>query len=142
LFEGTPLRIIRSGDFATLAWRKLLINAVANPITALTLQRQAVLRRPDVQELCRGVLDEAVAAARAEGIELAEDETVRTIATLHNFSGELGTSMYFDRLAGRRLEVEALTGAIVAAGDRHGMAMPLNRALLTLLRAINDAIGA
>ena len=142
LFEDTSLRIIRSGDFATLAWRKLLINAVANPITALTLQRQAVLRRPDVQELCRGVLDEAVAAARAEGIKLAEDETARTIATLHNFSGELGTSMYFDRLAGRRLEVEALTGAIVAAGDRHGMAMPLNRALLTLLRAINDAIGA
>jgi 2-dehydropantoate 2-reductase len=140
LFEGTPLRIIRSGDFATLAWRKLLINAVANPITALTLQRQAVLRRPDVQDLCRGILDEAVAAARAEGAKLAEDESARTIATLHNFSGELGTSMYFDRLAGRRLEVEALTGAIVAAGDRHGMAMPLNRALLTLLRAINDAI--
>ena len=142
LFDGTPLRIIRSGDFATLAWRKLLINAVANPITALTLQRQAVLRRPDVQELCRGILDEAVAVARAEGVKLAEDETARTIATLENFSGELGTSMYFDRLAGRQLEAEALTGAIVAAGDRHGMAMPLNRALLTLLRAINDAIGA
>jgi 2-dehydropantoate 2-reductase len=141
LFEGTPLRIIRSGDFATLAWRKLLINAVANPITALTLQRQAVLRRPDVQDLCRGILDEAVDAARAEGVKLAEDETARTIATLHNFSGELGTSMYFDRLAGRRLEVEALTGAIVSAGDRHGMAMPLNRVLLTLLRAINDAIS-
>ena len=142
LFDGTPLRIIRSGDFATLAWRKLLINAVANPITALTLQRQAVLRRPDVQELCRGILDEAVATARAEGVKLAEDETARTIATLENFSGELGTSMYFDRLAGRRLEIEALTGAIVAAGDRYGMAMPFNRALLTLLRAINDAIGA
>jgi len=142
LFEGTPLRIIRSGDFATLAWRKLLINAVANPITALTLRRQAVLRRPDIQELCRGILDEAVAAARAEGVKLAEDETARTIATLENFSGELGTSMYFDRLGGRRLEVEALTGAIVAAGDRHGMAMLLNRALLALLRAINDAIAA
>jgi 2-dehydropantoate 2-reductase len=141
LFYGTPLRIIRSGDFATLAWRKLLINAVANPITALTLQRQAVLRRADVQELCRGILDEAVAAARAEGVKLADDETAHTIATLHNFSGELGTSMYFDRLAGQRLEVEALTGAIVAAGERHGLAMPLNRALLTLMRAINDAIA-
>jgi 2-dehydropantoate 2-reductase len=142
LFEGTPVRIIRTGDFATLAWRKLLINAVANPITALTLQRQAVLRRPDVQELCQGILDEAVAAARAEGIRLAHDETARTIATLENFSGELGTSMYFDRLAGRRLEAEALTGAIVAAGERHGITMPLNRLVLTLLRAINDAIGA
>ena len=141
LFEGTPLRVQRSHDFATLIWRKLLINAVANPITALTLQRQAVLRRPDVQELCRAVLAEAVAVARAEGAKLADDEPARAMATLFTFSGELGTSMYFDRLAGRRLEVEALTGAIVAAGSRHGIATPLNTALLTLLRAIDDTAG-
>jgi len=141
LFDGTPLRVLRSGDFATLIWRKLLINAVANPITTLTLQRQAVLRRPDMQELCHAILAEAVAVARAEGAKLAADEPARAMATLSTFSGELGTSMYFDRLAGRRLEVEALTGAIVAAGARHGIAMPLNTALLTLLRAIDDAAG-
>ncbi len=141
LFDGTPLRVLRSGDFATLIWRKLLINAVANPITTLTLQRQAVLRRPDVQELCRAILAEAVAVARAEGAKLADDEPARAMATLFTFSGELGTSMYFDRLAGRRLEVEALTGAIVAAGARHGIATLLNTALLTLLRAIDDAAG-
>ena len=129
---------------AALSWicfmaRRFALFAAA--ISALTLQRQAMLRRADVHELCRGILDEAVAAARAEGVKLADDETAHTIATLHNFSGELGTSMYFDRLAGQRLEVEALTGAIVAAGERHGLATPLNRALLTLLRAINDAIA-
>lgn len=139
LLDGTPLRVLRSDDFATLIWRKLLINAVANPITTLTLQRQAVLRRPDVQELCHAILAEAVAVARAEGANLADDEPARAIATLFTFSGELGTSMYFDRLAGRRLEVEALTGAIVAAGTRYGIATPLNTALLTLLRAIDDA---
>jgi 2-dehydropantoate 2-reductase len=140
LLDGTPLRVLVSGNFATLIWRKLLINAVANPITTLTLQRQAVLRRPDVQELCHGILDEAVAVARAEGVDLADDEPRRAMETLFTFSGELGTSMYFDRVAGRKLEVEALTGAIVAAGERHGIAMPLNRALLTLLRAINDEV--
>jgi 2-dehydropantoate 2-reductase len=139
LFDGTPLRVLLSGDFATLIWRKLLI--IANPITTLTLQRQAVLRRPDVGELCRSVLAEAVAVARAEGATLADDEPTRAMATLFTFSGELGTSMYFDRLAGRHIEVEALTGAIVAAGARHGIATPLNTALLTLLRAIDDAVG-
>lgn len=139
LFAGTALRIGTSADFATLAWRKLLINAVANPITTLTLQRQAVLRRPDVKELCRKILDEAVAVARAEGVRFGDDEPERAMATLFTFSGELGTSMYFDRLAGRPLEIEALTGAIVAAGERHGVATPLNSALLTLLRVINDA---
>ena len=139
LLDGTPLRVLLSENFATLAWRKLLINAVANPITTLTLQRQAVLRRPDVQELCRAILDEAVAVARAEGTKLGDDEPARALATLFTFSGELGTSMYFDRLAGREIEVEALTGVIVAKAARHGIAAPLNGALLTLLRAINDA---
>jgi 2-dehydropantoate 2-reductase len=140
LFAGTPLRVALSDDFARLVWRKLLINAAANPITTLTLQRQVVLRRPDVQELCLRILDEAVAVARAEGVSFDADEPARAMETLFTFSGELGTSMYFDRLAGRPLEVEALTGAIVTAGERHGIATPLNGALLTLLRAINDAI--
>jgi 2-dehydropantoate 2-reductase len=139
LLDGTELRAVLTNEFATLAWRKLLINAVANPITALTMQRQAVLRRPDVEELCRGILDEAVAAARADGVRLADDEVARTLAMLRTFSDKFGTSMYFDRLAGRSLEVEALTGAIVAVAERRGVAAPLNRALLTLLRAINDA---
>jgi 2-dehydropantoate 2-reductase len=117
----------------------MLINSVANPVTALTLQRQKVLRRTDVQELCRAVLEETAAVARAEGAKLAADEPERAIATLFTFSGELGTSMYFDRLVGRRMEVEALTGAIVAKAERHGIATPLNRALLALLRAVNDA---
>ncbi len=139
LFAGTALRVQLCADFATLIWRKLLINAVANPITALTLQRQAVLRRADVQDLCLAILAEAVAVGRAEGVRLADDEPQRALATLFTFSGELGTSMYFDRLAGRQLEVEALNGAIVAAGERHGIATPLNRALLVLLRAVSDA---
>jgi 2-dehydropantoate 2-reductase len=142
LLDGTGLRALLSDDFVTLLWRKLLINAVANPITALTLQRQAVLRRPDIQELCHAVLGEAVAVARAEGARLAEDEPAQAIATLMTFSGELGTSMYFDRLAGRKMEIETLTGAIVAAGERHGIATPINRALLTLLRPVNDAAVA
>ena len=99
-----------------------------------------MLRRPDIRELCIALLAEAIAVGRAEGARLAGDEGERVMATLATFSGELGTSMYFDRLAGRQLEVEALTGAIVAAGERHGVATPLNSALLTLLRAINDAV--
>lgn len=139
LMEGTTLRILRSADFTTLKWRKLLINAVANPMTALTLQRQKVLHRPDVHALCLDVLGEAVRVARADGANFTDDEPARTMASLLTFSPELGTSMYFDRLAGRPFEVEALTGAIVAAGERHGISTPLNRALLTLLRAISEA---
>ena len=140
LLEGTPMRVLRSGDFTTLAWRKLLINGVANPITALTLQRQAVFRREDVKALCLAILDEAAAVGCADGAQLAADESAQILATLLTYPADAGTSMYFDRLAGRPFEVEALTGAIVVAGERHQVTTPLNRLLLTLLRATSEGL--
>jgi 2-dehydropantoate 2-reductase len=138
LLAGTPLHVLLSGEFDTLAWQKLLINAVANPVTALTLQRQAVLRRQDIQTLCRAILNEAITVARANGARVEVDQAARIMATLLTYPPDAGTSMYFDRLAGRSLEAEALTGAIVSIGERHGIATPLN-GVLTLLRAISDA---
>ena len=142
LMEGTPLRVLVAADFATRAWRKLLVNVVANPITALTLQRQGVLRHPDVYALGLAVLEEAAAVARADGVPLADDVAERTMATMTSHAPELGTSMLFDRQAGRPVEIEALNGAVVAAGERHGIATPLNRMLLALLRAVNEAPAA
>jgi len=87
LFEGTPLRVHCGDDFVTLAWRKPLINAVASPVTALTLQRQAVLRRPDIHTLCLAVLEEAISIGRAQGATPAAYEAARTRATPFTFSG-------------------------------------------------------
>ena len=142
LLAGTPITVLLSSDIKTLIWRKLLGNAIANPITALTRQRQAVLRRSEVRELALGVLAEAIAVARADGVQLAPDETEQALRTLYSYPPEAGTSMYFDTMAGRPLEIEALTGAIVAAGERYGIATPLNCALLALARAVSDANAA
>jgi 2-dehydropantoate 2-reductase len=139
LLDGTQMRILFGDDFHTLAWRKLMINAVGNPITALTQQRQAVLRRADVKELCFAILAEVDAVARADGAHLAADEPAQVMARLMTFPPDAGTSMYFDRLAGRPLEIEAITGAIVAAAERHKIPTPLNRALLTMLRAVSES---
>jgi 2-dehydropantoate 2-reductase len=139
LLAGTSMRVLQTADFDTFAWRKLLINAVANPITALTLQRPAVFRREDIKALCLAILEEAAAAGRADGARLTPDKAERILATLLTYPAEAGTSMYFDRLGGCPLEIEVLTGAVVAAGERHQIPTPLNKMLLTLLRTISDA---
>jgi len=138
LMRDTPLHVLVSADFVTLKWRKLLVNAIANPITALTLQRFAVFERSDIQLLSIAILDEAGRVARVDGAGLHDDESRRILKMVQGFGANLSTSTYFDRLAGRPFEVEALTGAIVAAGERHGIATPLNGMLLTLLRAISE----
>lgn len=139
----TSLVTLVSSDFKTLAWRKLLLNAAANPISALTLQRNRVFRRDDIQALCHALLEEAVTVARADGAKLATDEIEQAMARLLSVPADAGSSMYFDRMAGRPLEIDALTGAVVAAGERYQIATPLNRMLLTLARAAREVkIGA
>lgn len=137
LLAGSGLVTNTTNDFTTLAWRKLLLNVTANPITALTLQRQRVLRRDDVQGLCRTLLDEAIAVGRREGARFAADEAEDAMRHILAYPPDAGTSMYFDRLAGRRLEADDLTGAVVAAGRKHGIPTPVNATLLTLLRAVD-----
>jgi 2-dehydropantoate 2-reductase len=138
LFDGTSLTILATSDFKTLAWRKLLLNTVANPVSALTLQRNAVFRREDIRALCLALLEEAVAVGRADGAQFAPDEAAQAMQRLLAVPSDAGSSMYFDRLAGRPLEIEALTGAVVAAGERYRVATPLSRMLLTLARAASD----
>jgi 2-dehydropantoate 2-reductase len=96
LLEGSGISVSPNADFTTLLWRKLLINSVANPLTALTRQGQMVLRRGDMRVLCLAVLEEAAAVGRAEGARLAPDAPQRTLAALFSVTDDLGTSMYFD----------------------------------------------
>jgi len=142
LFVGTPLRILLSDDLRALMWRKLLINCVANPITALTLRRLSVFKRPDVTALAQSLLEEAVSVARADGVKVTDRDVAQTLHILRSVPAEMTTSMHFDRLAGRELEVDALNGELVRAGERLGVSTPLHRAMLTLLRASAGVIAS
>ena len=52
-----------------------------------------------------------------------------------------GSSMLFDRLAGRALEHDALYGAAARAGHRHGIPTPTTDAVGALLAAVSEALG-
>jgi 2-dehydropantoate 2-reductase len=133
LFAGTSFEIVEDQDFETAAWRKLLSNLVVNPISALTLRRAAVFREERVRDLAAGLLEEAVAVAAAAGAKLGPADVDRVLANLSALRADAGSSMLYDRLAGRPLEHEFLTGAVVRAAERNGIPVPLNRAILALL---------
>jgi len=114
LLDGTAMRTLRNADFNTLAWRKLLINAVANPITALTLQRQAVFRRDDVKALCLAVLDEAAAVGRADGARLAADEPA-LVVDVEGYEGPLDLLLAL----ARQQKVDLAKISILALADQY-----------------------
>ncbi|MEJ2887798.1 2-dehydropantoate 2-reductase [Actinomycetospora aeridis] len=130
------LRVVATDDFVTVAWRKLLSNAVANPITALTGRRNDVLTEPATRDLVVDLAREVLAVGRSAGAALTDDDVDDLVTMYDRMAPGLGTSMLYDRLAGRPLEHEYLTGAVVATGARTGVATPLNAAVLALLRGL------
>jgi 2-dehydropantoate 2-reductase len=137
LLSGSTIDVLQERDFTTAAWRKLLSNVVANPLTTLTLQRIGVMSDPDIHKLARGIVREGVLVACAEGALLTLQDADKIVDDFASYSPDGGSSMLYDRLAGRPLEHEFLTGAVVRAAERHGISVPLNCALLALLRALD-----
>ena len=137
LYEGTDIPVKPTSDFKTASWAKLCNNIGAGPATALTDKGRGVLHEPEIAGLCRGLVHECAAVGRAEGAELADDVAERTIERLKDADPEATTSMLVDRRAGRRIEADAMTGAVVRIGARHGIPTPLNAAVHALLGSIN-----
>ncbi len=137
LYEGTDVPVKPTSDFTTVSWAKLCNNIGAGPATALTDKGRGVLLDPDVAELCRGLVRECASVGRAEGAELAVDVAERTIERLQDADPEATTSMLVDRRAGRRIEADVMTGAVVRLGARHRIPTPLNAAVHALLCSIN-----
>jgi 2-dehydropantoate 2-reductase len=141
LLSGSALRTKLEPDFKTAAWRKLLTNLAGNSITALTGRRAEVFEEPAIRELARGVLTEAVAIGRAEGAELDSEDVDRTMAFYAALPPDAGSSMLYDRLAGRPLEIEPLVGAVLRAAERHGLPAPRVHTLYALLTSIAGRAG-
>jgi 2-dehydropantoate 2-reductase len=133
LFAGSDLVVGLADDLRTAQWRKLLLNAVSWPLTALPARRLGVFREEPAQRVGRQLLAECLAVARAEGALLDEGDVDAILELLAAQPAEMGSSMLYDRLAGRPLEHDAVTGAVVRIGASHGIATPVNGALLALL---------
>lgn len=139
LFEGTPAGIRPDHDFPAAQWQKLTSNVVANGITALTGRRFEVFGLPGIQELAATLARECIAVAGAEGAAVDEAYADLLVSGIQLIDPTSGTSMLYDREAGRPLEHEAIHGAVVEAAARHGIDVPMVRAVTGLLDAVSTA---
>jgi 2-dehydropantoate 2-reductase len=117
-----------------LLWDKLMWNAAFNAVTAIARATVGeVLRNPDGRALIDAAMREVTAVARANRVPLdpgrIEPEIVRSLAELAG----LRTSMLQDLERGKRLEHDALNGAVVRAAARASITAPIHRTLHALL---------
>jgi 2-dehydropantoate 2-reductase len=132
---GMPTEV--HDDIDALVWSKLALSGAASGLGALTrLPLGALVDTEATWRLHERMTREIAAVARAKGIELDASTAIdRNRAALEGARDHL-PSMLADVLAGRRTEIEAMCGAVVAEGSRLGVSVPVTEVVTELVRAI------
>jgi 2-dehydropantoate 2-reductase len=128
-----------SADIAADLWAKLLYNATLNPLGAMLGASYGALgASPHARGVMEALAQETFAVMEAAGWRTHWPSAA---AWLADFSARLlpptaahESSMLQDLRAGRRTEIDAITGAVVELAARHGVAAPVSRSVLALVR--------
>ena len=119
-------------------WLKLIGNAAFNPMSVLTRATLAELGElPEMREVLRALLEESAAVAQALGATLSVSIERRLEGGFE--VGEHKTSMLQDFEAGKPLEIECMTGAIIELAGTVGVDVPRLRLVDAAVRAAQQA---
>jgi 2-dehydropantoate 2-reductase len=120
-------------DIETARFRKLLANVCLNPVTAVFRVRNA-----EVLELPYRRFVEALAREAAPVLGIAPREAIRRVVEVAKATAGNRSSMLQDILAGRRTEIEHLTGALLRLARRRRVNVPTHAAFFQLIRVMEE----
>ena len=128
-----------SDEIEKVLWTKLLFIASFSGITSVTRAPAGpVLACDESRSLFVRAMREVEAVARAKGIPLDSDVVDKTLVFADGFGATATSSMMRDVVAGRRLEYDALNGAVVRAGRETGVPTPVHEFLWTCLKVVDS----
>ena len=132
---GAGIPAVFTTDIHRTLWSKFLFIATLAGTTSLAKETLAdLMPRPEWRGVIVSCLEEIRGVALALGINLEPDIVESTIAYMEGSLEQMHASMHSDLLAGRPLELEALNGAVVRAGERAGVSTPINDVIYAALR--------
>jgi 2-dehydropantoate 2-reductase len=122
------------------AWYKLWGNVTMNPVSALTgATADRILDDPLVRAFCSAVMAEVSAVGSRIGCTIEQSPEDRHAVTRK--LGAFRTSMLQDVDTGRRIELDAIAGAVREIASRVGVATPNLDALFGLTRLMASGRG-
>jgi 2-dehydropantoate 2-reductase len=133
---GVPAQVMDSE--AQVMWSKLVrLNALACTTSAYDVLLGEIRSTQRLRADLLGAIEEGSAVARAEGADDVDPE--KALAELEAAHDTLGSSMQRDIAAGREPELDAIPGAVMRAGARHGLRCPTIERLVAMIEARIDA---
>ena len=94
-----------------------------------------VWKFPHVQEMFYATSREVAAVAKAEGVTISANRFETLKEYMDNIPFTTRSSLLIDLEQGKRIEVEALQGAVVRRAAKHGVPVPITSTLYAVLKA-------
>ena len=122
-----------------LIWNKLFTNVSLSVLTGiLQVPIGYISKDKYAWEMTVTLIKEALAAAKALGLQFNEDDVIESVRKVTVNSPEGLTSIYADLKAGRRTEVDTISGAVVRAGEQTGVDVPSHRMIVNMVHAMEN----
>lgn len=135
--ETAGFEIFLSNELDTMIYRKLLMNAVINPLTALwRIPNGGLLESEERLSLMRELYEEGIAVYSACSIPWENNLWEQILQVCQATSGNT-SSMLKDVLDGRITEVSSINGSIVRMAERVGVPTPVHRLIWQLIEGIH-----
>jgi 2-dehydropantoate 2-reductase len=124
-------------DMIRMLWWKFMINVGVNQASAVMQAPYGVFQSsPEARALMETLMREVLALARAEGVNLVEQDVEDWYGFLSTLSPQGKTSMLQDIEADRKTEVEMFGGKVLELGQLHGIPTPVNETVLRIIQVL------
>jgi 2-dehydropantoate 2-reductase len=134
-FAAADIQSFPVGDGRVPIWEKFVfLAALAGFTGASRLPIGPVWSDPFTRAQFLAGSREIEALARAEGVPVAADVVDRMIPYLDSIPGTMRSSLLIDLQQGKRIEVEALQGAVVRRAAKLGVPTPIMSTLYAVLK--------
>jgi 2-dehydropantoate 2-reductase len=132
-----------STDISRVLWEKFLFITGIGGVTALARSGIGpIVTSPEGRTLLTASCAEIVAVAQAEGAPLGPTAAHAAVEQAATLPGPWRSSLARDLEDGRRLEVDALSGAVVRRGLQHGIATPIHQTITACLSLHQPQLAA
>ena len=122
-----------------LIWNKLFVNVALSAVTAaLNVKMGFIASDPHASAMSAQLLQEAVTVAHALGLEADEDHLLQEIRETSERVPEGITSICADLSAGRKTEVDTISGSVIRAAKKCGVDVPAHEFLVNMIHAMEN----
>ena len=138
LYERAGIPHVVEADIRHRMWVKLMLNVGINQTCMAYGGTYGTASEPgSEQDRCFvAAMREALAVARAEGVDVTEEDLAQMARLVASLDPAGMPSMAQDRINRRPTEVEEFSGTIIRLAEKHGILVPTNRWLYQRIREL------